>query len=216
MENFIDVLLTLMIIVVIVITGSLIFLFIKYPITGYWVMWSAIGMMLIGIGGISWKFYQKKRMGSYNETLKELIQLHKEIIRSTRGLEPSLKKAIRAHFPKMRQLRYEARRRIYKILAIEKDLHQAEKQQFTSSPLSLPRTTTQRYQLNIKTIEQAKSLYIKDTQHIIRFFHEMNSQILALKYANEKAAIQNKIAEMIDDLLIDMQALEEITAKYPE
>lgn len=207
MENFIDLFLLFLIVVIIVMTGGLIVLFIKDPITGYWVLWSGTGVIFSGIGLAGWKFYQKKRLGAYNETLNELTHIHKEIIRTVKHLEPSARKAIRTHFPQMRHLYHEAQRRIYKILDIEKDLRKIENQQFTKSISALPL----RYQRNIATIEQARNQYLRDTQQIIRLFHEINSQLLALKYVDEQAGLEHKVAGMIDDLLIDMQTLQEIT-----
>lgn len=212
MENFIDLFLMFLIVVIIAMTGGLIILFIKDPITGYWVLWSGVGVILTGIGLAGWKFYRKKRLGAYHDTLNELIHVHKEIIRTVKHVEPSVKKAIRAHFPQMRHLHREAQRRIYKILDIEKDLRKIENQQFTQSIPALPL----RYQRNIARIKQARSQYLRDTQQIIRFFHEINSQLLALKYANEQTGIEHKIAGMIDDLLIDMQTLQEITYNEAE
>ncbi|GAK53679.1 hypothetical protein U14_04946 [Candidatus Moduliflexus flocculans] len=216
MENFIDLFLMLLIVVVIVITGGLIFLFLKDPIAAYRVVWSIAGIIFAGTGVAGWKFYQKKRLGSYKSTLQELLQLYKEITQTTRYLDSTTKKTIRTYFPKIRQLRYEAQRRIYKILEIEKDLRKIEKQQFTDSLHALSSSAVSRYKVNINAIERAKSQHLQDIQHIIRFFHEINTQLLALKYTNEKTIIQDKIAEMIDDLLIDMQTLEEITGNTPQ
>jgi len=216
MENFIDLFLGFLVVIVIAVTGGLIFLFIKDPAAAYGVMWSGIGAILFGAGFTGWKFYQKKQFGSYYDTMKELTQLYKEIIRTARQLEPSVKKAIRVQFPKMRQLRYEAQRRIHKVIDIEKDLRKIEKQHLTNNLPAFSQTPASRYNINIKTIEQAKGEYLQDIQNIIRFFHEMNSQLFVLKYANEKTVIQSKIAGMIDELLIDMQTLEEITYNYPK
>jgi hypothetical protein len=64
---------------------------------------------------------------------------------------------------------------------------------------------------NIRAIQSSKDQYIQQIQQVLQFLQELNSQILALRYSPSNIEMGNEIAATIDELLIEMKALEEIT-----
>ena len=224
MEDFFDYILSLLLIFVLVCSGLIIFFLIKDPTIGYLLLYFFICLIVGGIGLVGWKVYQKRRLGQYYDLLRDIRHAEKAIYQSTKQLERHSRKAIKEQFPRIRQLYRESRKRLFKIIEIDKVLLSFEKKQFNENtyPISpvLDDTTQRteklqashkRYQQNIRKIEQSKHQYLQEVQEVARFLDELNSQILALKYSSDRLEIQTKIAETIDELLIDIQTLEEIT-----
>lgn len=223
MEEFIDYILFLLLVFVIAFAGLIIFLLEKSPLAAYMLIVAFLGSVLGGIGVFGWKVYQKKRLEPYYDLLREILQLKKEITRSTSRLDRHLRKAIRDQFPKIRQLCYETKKRIYKISEIDNVLVSLEQKQSSEDGQFLRSLSTnqkieekiqeshRRYYENLRKIQETKNQYMQEVEQVLRFLQELNSQILALKYSQGNVTIQKEIADTIDELLIEMQTLEEIT-----
>jgi hypothetical protein len=223
MEDFFDYILLLLLIVVIIVTSLLIFLLIKNPLAGYILIIAVIFSIAGGIGILGRKLYQKKRLGSYYEMFQDISQSHKEIHRSSRYLERPLQKIIKPQFPKIQQLCQESQRCVYKIVEIDKVLSTLEKKQTTehrnflkqvieeSSRKEKLRESDHRYWENIKTITNSKKRYLQTVHQVLQFLQELNSHILALKYSPFESEIHIQIPETIDDLLIEIRTLKEMT-----
>ena len=223
MEEFIDYILIALVILVIVFTSLLIFLLLHNPSIGYWLLGGAFVGLITGMGVIIRRAYQKRRLGEYYELFRELSQSTKDIKRSTKRLERHTRKSVKEQFPKIRTLCHETRNRLHQIVDIDKTLHTFERQEFSKSQHSSSQMThdrhtaekiyasSKRHQENIRKIERSKQQYLQDVHQVIRFLYELNSQILALRYSQKKGEIQLQIAETIDELLIDIQTLEEIS-----
>ncbi len=223
MEDFIDIILILLLVFVVAFTGLLIFLLRTNPPLAHLFMFLFLGSIAAGVGVLGWKIYRKKRLEPYHDILREISRSKKEITRSTRQLDRHLRKVIRAQFPKIRQLCREAKKCIYKITEIDKALRPLEKKQFREHSQFARQSSSdkrveekiqeshQRYYENIRTIQSSKNQYLQQVQQVLRFLQELNSQILALKYSQGNFSLQTEIADTIDDLLIEIQTLGEIT-----
>lgn len=221
MENFIDYILFLLLIFFIAFTGLLLFLLIKNPTAGYMLI---VGFLtgLLAIGGILiWKVFQKKRLGDYYDDFQEILQIRKEIYLSTKGLERPVKKLVTAQFPQINQLCRETQRCLQKVAEIDKVIVTFEKKHhtvFRQSPLDTPghslkdakiNESTRRYQENLYAIKLSKSQHLKQVQRILQLFQELNSQILAMKYSQEKPELQTEIIESINEMLYEIHKLNE-------
>lgn len=223
MDAFIDLILFLLLLFVIAFAGLLIFFLVTNPPVAHILMFSFLCGLVGGIGILGWKIYRKKRLETYNEILREISQSKKELTRSTRRLDRHLRKAIREQFPKIRQLCREAKKCIYKITEIDKVLLSLEQKQLKESSQFVRQLSDdkrieekiqeshQRFRENLRTIQSSKNQYLQQVQQVLRFLQELNSQILALKYSQGDFTIQTEIADTIDELLIEIQTLEEIT-----
>ena len=219
MEDFIDIFLFLLLLVVVVLAGLLIFLLLKNPPLAYLLMCVLILSIAMGIGGWARKVYRKKCMGTYYPMFVTILQSRKEIFRSVKKLDRHLRTTLTALFPKIDTLCSEAQKCIWKIQDIEKNLTSLEAKQHpayhhSSSPKSIGTTemvqSNRKYYENIQTVQFSKTQYIHQLQKIIQFLQELNSQILALRYSQSAPEMEDSIMETIDDLLIKMNALEEI------
>ncbi|MCP4400655.1 MAG: hypothetical protein GY801_25560 [bacterium] len=223
MEEFIDYILYLILIAVIVFTGALIFFSIEDPAMVYRLLTFFLCGLTGGIGFFVRKIVQKRRLGEYYELSREFPQIRKDIQRSTKRLERHSRRIMKEQFPKIRRLCSQAEQRLKKVVEIERTLHSFERKQLSSSPLASDRTSTdtqangklyasrERYLHNIQKIEQSQQQNLQQIHEILRFLHELNSQILALKFSEEKHGLPEEIAETIDELLIEVQSLEELT-----
>lgn len=222
MEDFIEIILVILLILAILFTGLLIFLFIKSPIIAYTLSLAIVMSLIAGIGVWARKIYLKRRMGPYYEMFVAISQSRKEIIQSVRKLDRYLRGAIQAQFPGINQLCRETKKCILKIQEIEKVLSSIEATQESENKryiqqLSGNREITsqimdskKRYYENIHAIQLSKNQYIQQIQHTLQFLQELNSQILALRYSHSNPEIGNEVAETIDELLIEIKTLEEI------
>lgn len=220
MEDFIDIFLVLLLLVVIALAGLLIFLLLKNPPLAYLIMCFLILGIATGIGVWLRKLYRKKRMGTYYPTFVTISQSRKEIFRSVKKLDRHLRTTLTPLFPKINTLCSEAQKCIWKIQDIERNLTSLEAKQRSTyqyhSPSSKDRGTTEmvqsnkKYYENIQTVKFSKAQYIQHLQRICQLLQELNSQILALRYSQSAPKMEGSIMETIDDLLIKMRALEEI------
>ncbi len=223
MEESIDYILYLILIAVIVFTGTLVFFLIEEPAIAYRLLTLFLCGLAGGIGVFVRRIYQKKRLGEYYELSRELPQIRKEIQRSTKRLERHSRKMIEEQFPKIRKLCSQAQQRLKKVLEIGRTLRSFEKKHMSSNLLASSQASIdkhavgklyasrERYFHNIQKIEQSQQQNLQQIHEILRFLHELNSQILALKFSEEKHGLPEEIAETIDELLIEVQSLEELT-----
>ena len=223
MEEFIDYLLYLVLIVVIVFTGTLVFFLFKDPAMAYRLLAIFLCGLSGGIGLFVARLVRKKRLGEYYELSRELPQIRKDIQRSTKRLERHSRKIIQGQLPKIRTLCSQAEQRLKHVVEIEKALHALEKKHSSSTSLASAQiptgtqanegldTSQGRYFQNIQKIKRSKLHNLQQVQEVLRVLQELNSQILALKFSEEKQILQEDITEMIDDLLLEMQSLEELT-----
>ncbi len=223
MEDFIEYILFLLLIFLVAFTGLIVFLLEKNPVAGYLLIVSFFGSLAGGIGALGWRFYRKKRLEPYYELLREILQLKKGIVRSTRRLDRHVQKLIREQFPKIHQLCKESQKRLYKVTEIDKVIASLEQKYINEtgqSKRSLSgnrkieekiQESHKRYSANLLKIKETKNQYMQEVEQVLRFLQELNSQILALTYSKGNVTIQQEIADTIDELLIDMHTLEEIT-----
>ncbi|PIE34496.1 hypothetical protein CSA56_07565 [candidate division KSB3 bacterium] len=223
MEEFIDFILIAILIIVIAFSGLLIFLLRYNPSMAYWLSAVTFSGLVIGSGLLIRKIYRKKLLGEYYDLFQECSRLSKAIAHSTKRLERHTRKNIRGQLPKIHTLCRKTRKRLKQLVEIDNTLHTFEQQEpsgstHTSSATSQNQYTAEKisassklYRENIKKIERSKQQYLQDVQQVIRFLHELHSQILALRYSQQKGGIHIQIAETIDELLIDMQTLEEMS-----
>lgn len=222
MEDFIEIILFILLILAILFTGLLIFLFIKSPTVAYILILAFVLSLATGVGVWIWKIYLRKRMGSYYEIFGAILRSRKEIIQSVKKLDPHLRKAIQVQFPKINQLCRETKKCILKIQEIEKVLFSLEakqesenkrySQQLSNNPeiANKMRDSKKRYYENIQAIQLSKNQHIQQIQQVLQLLQELNSQILALRYSHSNVEIGNEIAETIDELLTEIKTLEEI------
>lgn len=222
MDDFIEFILFSVLILAILLGGLFIFLLIKNPLVAYMLV---IGFFLTLAGGIGvWllKIYRKKRLGPYHEMYTAISQSREEIMQSTKKLNRYLRRVIQDHFPKIKQLCKEAQKCVLKIQEIDKVLSSLDEKQkkearryqkIADNPDITRRMvdSNKRYHNNIQAIQASKNQYIQRVQQALQFLQELNSQVLALRYSHDNTKIDNDIAETIDDLLIDIRTLEEIT-----
>ena len=222
MEEFFDIFLFLLLLVVIILIGGLIYLAITAPRLAYVTM---VGVLAaIGGGGGLWirHIIRKKRLGSYYLLLKEISRRRKEISRTFRKLDASLRRGLKPLRSKIFRLCREAKTCIWKIYDIEKTLSALEAKQTKMSSRLLPDFSGQdtakrilhdqsRYYQNIHTIESSQRKYVEEVQQVLQFLQTFNAQLITLRYASNQTDIQDEIAETLDELLVEMQALEEIS-----
>ena len=220
MEEFIDYILYLVLIVIIAFTGMLIFFLIKDPAMAYRLLALFLSMLAGGIGLVIRKSYRKKRLGKYYELSREIPQIQKDIRRSTKRLERHSRKMMKEQFPKIRKLCSQAQQRLKNVAEIERTLRSFEKKQPSNSSLTSNLSekerrklyaSKERYLHNIQRIKESKRLNLQQVQEILRILHELNSQILALKFSEETPGLQEDIGDTIGELLVEMQSLEELT-----
>ncbi len=222
MEDFIEIILFILLILAILFTGLLIFLFITSPTIAS-ILILAVGVSLAAGAGVwAWKIYRKKRMGPYYEMFAAISRSRKEISQSVKKLEYHLRGAIRAHFPKVNQLCRETKKCVLKIQEIEKVLSSLETKQESENKRSIRQLSDdreiaskmmdskKRYYENIQAVQLSKNQYIQQVQQVLQLLQELNSQILALRYSHSNTEIGHEIEETLDELLTGIRALEEI------
>jgi uncharacterized phage infection (PIP) family protein YhgE len=176
-----------------------------------------------GISFWMWKIHLRKSMGAYYEMFISISKSKKEIHRSVKTLDRYLRRAIKEQFPKINKLCRKAETHVKKIQEIDKVLssleakreleYQQHTQQLENRELTAKISESyKRYNENIRAIQTSKNQYLQQVQQVLHFLEELNSQILALKYSRgDMKKIGTEIAETIDDLLIEMQTLKEIS-----
>lgn len=221
MEDFIDVFLVLLLLVVVVIAGLLIFLLLKNPPLAYLLIGFFMLSAATGVGLWIRKWSRKKRMGTYYPMFVTISRSRKDIFRSVKKLDRHLQATLTPLFPKIDTLCVEARQCIWKIQDIEKNLtaleakqHPTYQQQYSPLPKNMGKTrmvqSHKKYYENIQAVKSSKTQHIQQLQQILQFLQELHSQILALRYSQSTPDLGDAIGETIDELLLNMKALEEI------
>lgn len=211
MEDFIDYLLWLLLIFFILFTGLLLFFLVKNSTMAY--ILSVIFLAgLVGIGGVViWKVSQRKRLGDYYTDLQELLCIKKEIHQSIKHLDKPVKKVLITELSQLNQLYRETRRSLQKIAEIDKDIAMFERKHPSRPRQShldaTMKESTTRYQENLSAIKFSKNQNLRQVQHVLQVLHDLNSQIVAMKYSQEKPELNTELVENITAMLHEIRSL---------
>lgn len=222
MEEFFDYLLGLLLLVIIGITGALIYFSIHAPLIAYLLVGILVGLFTGVIGFFVRRSLRKKRLGSYASLLQSIAHSYKDIAGDFRRLDRHAKNGLKPLWPKIKKLRKTAKAYVWKVCDIDKTLEtlggqQSEPNILSQTPLSKDARTHEkaieyhkRYYAQIHKIEASKTKYLQEIQEALQYFHSLHAQLLALRYSPNHSDMQNKLSETLDELLIDMEALDEV------
>ena len=220
MEEFFDIFLFLLLVIIVALTGGLIYLTIVAPQLAYVATIVILGGMVGGLGFWIRHLIRKKRLGIYYSLLQEISRWHKTVLRTFSKLDPSLKRSLKPLRTKISKLCQQAKVCIWKIYDIEKSLSALEAKELDMSiHLHSPGQESaanilhnqDRYYKNICTIESSKKKYIEQVQQALQFLQSLHAQLLTLRYTSSFTGVQQEIIETLDDLLAELQALKEIS-----
>jgi hypothetical protein len=221
MEEFFDIFLFLLLVVIVALIGGLIYLTIAAPQLAYL---ATIGIWVGIAGGLGFwirHLIRKKRLGKYYSLFQEISRWQKTVQQTFRKLDPSLKRSFQSSRTKISRLCQHAKACIWKIHDIDRSLSALETKQL-NMPISIGQEPAESipknqnlYYKNIRMIESSKKAYIEQVEQVLQFLHSLHAQLLTLRYTSSSADIHQEIAGTLDDLLAELQALEEIS-ELPE
>lgn len=223
MEEFFDIILIAALILVMIFGGAVIYFLIENPRIAYLLI--AGFVLLVGTGSGLWirKISRKKRLGQYYELSGDISQKYRNIQRALKTLDRPSRNILSAYIPKIRKLYEETQRCLVRVVEIDRALETLDHKETQEKERSIRpwsprqrrgakmRASDHRYSENIQVIQQSKSQHLQEIQQVIRCFDELNSQILALKYAPLSSNMGVTISDTLDELLIDIQALHEVS-----
>ena len=220
MGDFLDFIVFIAILVVLLLMGGFVYLLGTNPLIAYGLLFGGLLGIAVWIGAWGWKRYRKQHLGPYYETFSALLQAKKDVMQSMQKLDPHLRQSLKRHTPRIKLLHREAQHCLLKLAEIDEMLSAFEaKQQLptsfgqkggTAEMDRKLRESNERYSRNIEAIQASKRQYSQQVQQVLHFLQELNSQMTALRYSHKKQEIEQDIAATIDDLLIDIQALDDI------
>lgn len=195
MEDFIDYLLALLLLLVILVTGLLIYLLFNAPGIAYLLIVLLIASSVLGVGIWLRKIYRKKRLGAYYSLFVATGSSKKQLIKTIQELDRPLKRLFIPLYPKINTLCKEAQQNISKIQEIDNTFQTLE--------------TRKQDQESIHIIQTSKIKYLHHIQQSIQFLQQANTQIVALKHSQNLSTIEPIIKKTLDELLIEMDAIVE-------
>lgn len=221
MGDFLDFIVFIAIVLVLLLMGGFVYLLGSSPLIAYGLLFVGLLGIAAWVGSWGWKRYRKQRLGPYYETFSALLQAKKDVMRSMRKLDPRLRQSLQRHTPRIKLLHREAQHCLLKLAEIDETLSAFKaKQQLPTTSSGQEgdsaemdrklRESSKRYSRNIEAIQASKRQYSQQVQQVLHFLQELNSQMTALRYSHKKQEIEQDIAATIDDLLIDIQALDDI------
>ena len=216
MDEFIDVILIILLVLIIGWLGLTTYLLLRYPMAGYWSIFALLAFIGGGVGVAGWRWARRRRLGAYYEMWQDLTLARKTLQRAINRAERPWRKVLRLQLPQIDKLCREARQRIDKIATIDRLLNTLHDSPAVSIPLQGVKghskiiSSQQRSQTNLQEIQQSQAQYLQDVQQVSKFLHEMHTKVLALTYAHGDTNLQ-ELTAMIDDVLIDIQTFEELS-----
>ncbi|MBD3309398.1 hypothetical protein GF339_23575 [candidate division KSB3 bacterium] len=214
MEDFIEYILVLLVVMVLGFTLLLLFLLVKHPFAGY----ALLGGGALGIGGIvgwlGWKWYRRRRLGAYYETFQELVALEREVFRTIKRLDPPLRRVMRGHVSTIRSLCRTAQGCLVKLSDLERALRVVEQKQGQEKGKVEERNLDREgsYSPALQALTDSRRRYLRVSHQVLQFLQDLHAKLLVFQYAHgqEAEALQHQLADTIEDLFVDIEAIEEV------
>lgn len=220
MEDFFDYILGLFLVVLLGMIGALIYFSIHAPLLAHILASSLVAICIGGISLLVRGTIRKKRLGDYYPLLQSISQSHKEVTNAFRRLERPARTGLKPLLPKIKLLRKTVKEHIWRIYRIDKTLLRLNQQPtpelsvhppfFKNNPDERKIDYHKHYYENIQKIEASKTQYLREIQEALQYLHSLHAQLLALQYSLHEVNIAGTMAETLDELLIEMEALQEI------